>query len=78
MTLHVVEHPRAADKAGMLEVLDNLRAKVEAGELVAFAAVAISEDDETYAFTAAARHVSRLRQFGAVSHLLHCLQAGEV
>lgn len=78
MSLTVVNHPRVADKTDMLETLDALREKIISGELVAFAAVAINEQDETYAFQATERHVTVLRQIGAVSYLLHCIQTGEV
>lgn len=78
MSLTVVNHPRVADRTDMLEAIDELRRQIEAGELVAFTAVGISESDDCYVFQAAERHVTVLRQIGAVSHLLHCIQTGDV
>lgn len=78
MGLTVVPHPDVHGKAAMLETLDNLRAKVESGEVVAMAAVGISQSDDVASWMSTVGHVSRLRVYGAVSHLLHCLHAGEV
>jgi hypothetical protein len=76
--VQIVELPTAASRDDMYEVLDKLRAEVDSGTIVAFVGVGLTETDECRAFIATQRHVSRLRTYGAVSHLLHCLQSGEV
>ncbi len=58
-----------------LEILDELRAKIESGEIIAFAAVGIEPDDITFSWTASTRPVSRLRMIGAIGSLFHCFQA---
>lgn len=61
-----------------LEVLDDLRERVRKGQLVAVVAVGITEDDATTAWATATQPVSRLRVMGALSHLLHMYQHGEI
>lgn len=78
MSLNVIPHTFANGSQGMLEQLDQLRARIEAGDVAAFAAVTINEGDETHAWIASKQHVTRLRVYGAVSHLQHCLHTGEV
>jgi hypothetical protein len=61
----------------MLENLDHLRARIEAGEVVAFAAVGIAANHATsmWTGTVAAPRVTRLMMIGALAQLLHCYQA---
>lgn len=76
--MQLVELPTAANRDDMYEVLDKLRADIDDGTIIAFAGAGITETDEVHAFVATQRHVSRLRTYGAVAHLLYCLQTGEV
>lgn len=66
------------DTAEALEVIDNLRAKVAAGEIVGFAVVGISADDTAYGWMSCTEHVSRLRMMGAVANLGACLHRGDL
>lgn len=68
------------DPSHMLAVIDDMRARVAAGQFVAFSAVAIDAGDACYGFAGADRseHVSRLRMQGAISQLLHDYIAGEL
>lgn len=69
---------KAIDTGNMIEVLDLLRAQVERGEVVAFAAVAIKPDDECTAWVGSGAFVSRLRLIGAVAVLQFNVQDGNV
>lgn len=75
MTIVSMASGRAYDTKQALEILDELRAKVESGEVIAFAAVGIEPDDVTSSWTATTRPVSRLRMIGAIGSLFHCFQA---
>ena len=55
-----------------LDVLDDLRVKVSAGEIIAFAIVGIEPDDTTRSWTSTTRPVSRLRMMGAIANLEQC------
>lgn len=66
----------APDKQRALDVLDDLRKKIESGQVIAFAAVGIEPDDSTLFWTAATLGVSRLRLLGAMAHLQHCYHDG--
>lgn len=70
-SLHVINAPRTleAAKKDALEVLETLRVAVEAGEIVAFAAVGIEVDDTTRAW-ACANGKTRLQLLGAISNLM--------
>jgi hypothetical protein len=60
------------DKGRALSILDDMRAKIESGELIAFAAVGIEPDDELKMWTASTVSVSRLRMIGAIARLHTC------
>lgn len=66
-----------ADKAVMLENLDDLRQRIESGEVVAFAAVGIAADHGTSMWSGSAQgpKVSRLMMIGAMQQMLYCYQA---
>lgn len=66
-----------ADKAGALAVLDDMRAQVLSGDIVAFAGASIYTDDSTSAFTGNVTGKRRLHFMGAVAHLLHKLTSSE-
>lgn len=68
--------PQKHDIGDALDVLDKLRKDLESGKIVAFAAVGIAPDDETFAYVSATKSVSRLRMIGATAHLHACYQAG--
>lgn len=54
-----------------LDVIDDLRARVVAGDVIAFAAVGVEPDDGTYIWMSATENVSRLRMIGALNHMAH-------
>lgn len=58
----------------MLEVIEDLRAKVESGEIKAFAAVGIASDHATYRWQSTCQHTTKLELLGAVTHLLTYVQ----
>jgi len=68
-TIHAITPALSTDEA--LAVIDDLRAKVESGQVIAFAAVGIEPGDETMTWQATTRPVTRLRVMGAMTHLLH-------
>jgi len=55
----------------LLEIVDDLRADVEAGNIIAFAAVGIQPDNLTARWTGAARVVPPLLMIGAIAKLQH-------
>jgi hypothetical protein len=67
--------PRLGDALG---VIDKLRADVESGRIIAFAAVGITPDDDSLAYSSSTRRLTRLRLQGGIAHLLHCCCAGEL
>lgn len=60
-----------------LGIIDTLRNDLESGKLVAFYAVGISRDDQTYGYCGTSRYFSRLRMEGALSNALHNFQHDE-
>lgn len=60
-----------------LKVLDELRAAVVSGEVAAFWAVTIGHDDATFAWSGATVPISRIRELGAITHMLGSLHAGK-
>ena len=75
--MKVIPLEKPANLEATLAVVDRLRADIESGRIVAFAAVSINEQDDVESWSGAVRSVSRLRIQGAVSHLLHCLHTGD-
>lgn len=69
------QHARVKTALG---VIDDLREKVASGQVVAFAAVGIEEDDTTLAWSSCTQDVSRLRVIGAIAHLGHSYSHGDV
>lgn len=61
-----------------LAVLDDLRAHLESGEVVAFLVAAVSPSDEVSAYSATTRGVSRLRMIGAMTMAVSAMTNGEV
>lgn len=61
-----------------LDVIDDLRKRVENGEVIAFAVVGVHPDDATSAWASCTEKVSRLRMQGAISQLLHSYLDGEL
>lgn len=59
-----------ADKAAALAIIDQLRAEIESGRYVGFIGVTIADNDETAAWCATLKPITRLRMQGAVSSLL--------
>jgi hypothetical protein len=62
---------REQGKPRLLAIVDDLRAKIESGEIVAFAAVGIQPDDVTLSWQGCTQGVTNLRLVGAVARLLH-------
>lgn len=58
-------------------IIDELREGMISGRFVAFAAVGIEPDDNTYMMCGATENVSRLRTIGAISALLHSFMHGD-
>jgi hypothetical protein len=75
--MNVVQLPQK-DVSSALDVIDDLRAAVVAGRVVAFAAVAIEREDVLRTWSAATEPVSRLRMMGAIASLQHCYHAGDI
>lgn len=61
----------APTKQDALDVVESLKQAIESGQLVAFAAVGIEENDNTSIWSSSTRPVSRLRMIGAMHHMLH-------
>lgn len=61
----------APTKQDALDVVESLKQAIESGQLVAFAAVGIEENDNTSIWCFSTRPVSRLRMLGAMHHMLH-------
>jgi hypothetical protein len=59
------------DRSNLLEVLESLRRAIEAGEVDAFVAVALSKTDVTLGYSASIGGVTRLRMMGALASLTH-------
>lgn len=67
---------KTTDKSGMLESIEDLRQRVESGEVIAFIGVGIAPDDVTRGWSGAIDGVSRLRMMGALATLTHCYHDG--
>lgn len=78
MTAKLVHLNRTPSMADALETIDQLRREIEAGRVIAFAAVAIEQGDECIAYCSAIKPVSRLRLQGAIAQLQHDYIAGEL
>lgn len=70
--------PRSLDTSDMLDVIEQLRAQIESGQVVGFAAVAIEADDNCTAWFGSAASVSRLRMQGGIAQLMHNFLSGDV
>lgn len=70
--------PKTLDTKDMLEVLDQLRAQIESGQTVAFAAVTIEPNDACRAWFGAGTSVSHLRMQGGIAQLMHNFLNGDV
>lgn len=70
--------PKQIDTRDMLDVVDQLRAQIESGKVVAFAAVTIEPDDTCSAWLGAGASVSRLRMQGGIAQLMHNFLSGDV
>lgn len=62
--------PKTYDAKNALEVLDDLRTKIESGEVIGFVAAGFSADDTSYAWASSTTKASRLRMIGAMSNAL--------
>jgi hypothetical protein len=77
MTPKLVTLDKTPNKQVALEVIESLRLAIENGEIVAFAAVGIEEDDCTRMWSSSTRPVTRLRMMGAMYNLLHTFNDDE-
>lgn len=66
------------DKSAALDVLDNLRRAVEAGQIKAFACVGIAPDHTTLLWSSSTLPTTKLEMSGALAHLQHCYIMGDV
>ncbi len=64
------------DNTAMLEVIDSLRARVVAGEVVGFVAVGIDQADTALGWCGSVGGVTRLRMMGAIASVQHQYCAG--
>ncbi|AKJ28836.1 hypothetical protein [Caldimonas brevitalea] len=64
------------DKTEALAVLESLRDAVERGEIKAFACVGLASDHSTRMWSATVTKTTRLELIGAMTHMLHCYEAG--
>lgn len=76
--MKVVSLDTAGSTAEAVAVLDELRAHIESGEVVAFFVAAVSPSDEVSAYSATTRGVSRLRMIGAMTMAVSAMTNGEV
>lgn len=67
MALNVVS--LQPDTKEALRCLDDLRAKIESGEVVMFAAVGVTQNDSTFAWTGLTTKKTRLQMLGAIAEL---------
>ena len=74
----VMLNPAEVSTEEALQVLDDLRAAVESGEVVAFLAAAVTPTDEVLSYSATTRGVSRLRTIGAMTCTIAAMTSGEV
>jgi hypothetical protein len=58
------------DIQNVLNALDHMRKRVESGEIIGFSAIGLTDDDQTYGWSAVVKPISRLRMSGALSSLL--------
>jgi len=70
--------PTALDATSALNIIDDLRAKVESGKVIAFFACGFSADDENYVWSATTRPATRLRMMGSMSNALWAMHNGDV
>ena len=66
---------RDEGRAEMLANIDDLRAKILSGEVIAWCGVGIGPDDTTWRWQASASGVTNLRVVGAVATLLYGVHA---
>jgi hypothetical protein len=64
------------DTGDMLSVIDDLRARIVAGDVVAFVAAGIDKTDCALGWSGSTGGVSRLRIMGAIANLQHQYNAG--
>jgi hypothetical protein len=64
------------DNGDMLAVIDDLRARIVAGDVVAFVAAGLDKADMAMGWSGATGGVSRLRMMGAIANLQHQYHAG--
>lgn len=74
--IHAIQLPPDT-KEEAIQVIDGLRQAVEAGEIIAFAAVGIEPDDCTRMWSSSVKPVTRLRMMGAMYNLLAHYQTGD-
>lgn len=67
---------KVQDPAAMLSALDDLRAAIERGEVVAFVAAGIDASDLARGWCGSVGGVTRLRMMGAIASLTHTYGAG--
>lgn len=76
--MKAVELNQTPTREHALQAVDGLRGKIERGEIVAFVAVGIMNDDTIEGFVGSSRPVSRLRLHGAIAALGHDVLDGKL
>lgn len=76
--MKVVELNINPSKEEALSAIDGLRRDIEAGKIIGFAVAAMGPEDTVYWYCGSVRPVTRLRLIGALSNVLHHLNAGDV
>lgn len=66
----------APDTKAALEVIDEMRRAIAAGELVAFVAAGITAGDVSLGYSGGIGGVTRLRMMGAIANLQHSYHSG--
>lgn len=76
--MNLITLNRAPTKEEALEIVDQLRADIESGEVVAIFAVGVQDDDATNIYLGTCKPISRLRITGSVTEALHSFMHGDV
>lgn len=75
-TFNVVSLDKISNKEDALAVIDDLRRRVEAGDIKAFACVGITPDHQTLGWSSCTSMTTRLEVLGAISDLHHQYAGG--
>ncbi|MFH1083385.1 MAG: hypothetical protein V1751_08345 [Pseudomonadota bacterium] len=68
--MKLIKLSKIFDTKEAFEVLDDLRDKLQVGEIIGFCAVAIGKEDSTYLYTGTTQTVTQLKMKGAIMQML--------